>query len=298
MQDQPLNDKYILCPFQIQMCDQQGGIGLGTAFFYERQGETFVITNWHNITGKHPFTGKPLHPERTPLYIRAKLPVVSEGPDLDNRKWVYLAAQRIEIEDKNGPSWFEHERLGSLCDCVAIPFKRPAAWPLAAHVPANKIAEKNIPIEPGLKVVVIGFPQGMSTGPGLPLTKTGFVSSMPGYDVKLGSEFSDVGGMKGGISLPAMFLDVHTIPGMSGSPVFGEYSGVWNPSDLAASLLADDAIIGTSRQFLGCHSSRLWEHEERSGLGICIQGNEIEEICQTKHKGSRFPKAFGETGFI
>ena len=33
-QSNPVTDKYMLCPFQIQMCDQQGGISLATAFFF------------------------------------------------------------------------------------------------------------------------------------------------------------------------------------------------------------------------------------------------------------------------
>ena len=57
MQSQVMNNKYIACPFQIQMCDTQGGIALATAFFYECEGEIFVITNWHNVTGKHHLTG-------------------------------------------------------------------------------------------------------------------------------------------------------------------------------------------------------------------------------------------------
>ncbi len=111
-QSNPVTDKYMLCPFQIQMCDQQGGISLATAFFFEIQDETFIVTNWHNVTGKHPFTGDSLHPERSPLYMRAKWPseVSSVGTGV---KTTQLTAQRVEIEDENGPLWFEHPTLGS-----------------------------------------------------------------------------------------------------------------------------------------------------------------------------------------
>ena len=160
---------------------------------------------------------------------------------------------------------------------------------------ANKIDETSIPIEPGLKVIVIGFPQGISTGPGLPVIKTGFLSSMPGFDVRLGGEFSDIGGMKDGIEVPATLLDVHTIPGMSGSPVFGEYTGIWNPDGLSITEFIGSSVIGTSRIFLGCYSSRVPRLEERSGLGICHQRNAIEEICRTRYRGQRFPRS--DTGF-
>ena len=291
MQTPVLKNNYIACPFQIQMCDLQGGISLGTAFFYECGGETFVITNWHNVTGKHPHTGEFLNSNRIPLFMRAKWPKVSDGASHpEGTKMVHLKAQKIEIEDESGPMWFEHPDLGSVCDVVAIPVQKPTDWPSSAHMAANKIDETSIPIEPGLKVIVIGFPQGISTGPRLPVIKTGFLSSLPGFNVRLGGRFSAIGGMKDGIEVPATLLDVHTIPGMSGSPVFGEYTGIWNPDDLSITEALGSSMIGTSRIFLGCYSSRVPKLEERSGLGICHQRNAIEEICRTRHRGQRFPR--------
>ena len=295
MQTPILKDKHIACPFQIQMCDRQGGIGLGTAFLYECESEMFIITNWHNVTGKHPLTGESLHPERSPFYIKAKWPIVDGNATLPSgTKKVHFQVQEINIEDETGALWFEHAELGSVCDVVAIPFLRPTNWPGSIHMAANKIDETPIPIEPGLKTIVIGFPQGISTGPGLPVIKTGFLSSMPGFDIRLRGKFSDMGGMKDGVKVPAILLDVHTIPGMSGSPVFGEYTGFWDPKNLTSSELAPSSTIGTSRMFLGCYSSRVTGLEERSGLGLCLQKGAIEEICRTKYRGQRFPRS--ETG--
>ena len=289
---EPLKDRYIGCPFQIQMCDLQGGIGLGTAFFYEAQGGTFIITNWHNLTGKDPLTGHSLDPGgRYPLYIQAKWVVRGVDPE-DGTVSGHLAAHRIEIEDYGGPLWFEHPEFGSLCDVVAIPWSKPSGWQSGVFsIPANKIDDGLIPIDPGLKVLVIGFPRGLSTGPGLPVVKSGTLASTPSYEVRLGGAFSSIGGMQGGVSLPAMLLDVHTVPGMSGSPVFGEYSGFWNPRDPQRPEISGDSTFGVGRVFLGCHSSRVLEVEERAGLAICYGTDVIEAICRTKHEGSRFPRA-------
>ena len=107
MQTQVLNDHYVACPFQIQMCDLQGGFSLGTAFFYECEDETFIITNWHNVTGKDPLTGAPLHSKRSPLYIRAKWPVVDEKASQgEGAKVIYFQTQKIEVEADIGPLWF------------------------------------------------------------------------------------------------------------------------------------------------------------------------------------------------
>ena len=61
------------------MCDLQGGFSLATAFFYETGGDVFIITNWHNVVGKDPLTGKELRPHRSPLYLMAKWPATTHG---------------------------------------------------------------------------------------------------------------------------------------------------------------------------------------------------------------------------
>ena len=195
MQAEPIGDKYMLCPFQIQMCDLQGGIALGTAFFYNFQTETFIITNWHNVTGKNPWDGESLHRGRSPSYIQAKWPVGHTDATTDNEevRW-HFEVQKIDIEDANGPIWFEHPALGSYCDVVAIPANRPHHWPASIHMASNKIDEVPVPVDVGMKVMVIGFPHAISTGPGLPLMKTGFLSSLPGQELRIEGEFSEVGG--------------------------------------------------------------------------------------------------------
>ena len=70
-----------------------------------------------------------------------------------------------------------------------------------------------------------------------------------------------------------------------------EYSGFWNPKDPRRPGISDDSTFGVGRVFLGCHSSRVLEVEERAGLAICYGADVIEEICRTKHGGSRFPRA-------
>ena len=243
-------------------------------------------------------TNDQLHKERSPSFLRAKLPVVHDATnELPDATVVHLEAQRVEIEDGYGPLWYEHPQLGSACDVIAIPMDRPKDWPANVNSPANKIDETSLPIDPGLKVMIIGFPQGISIGPGLPVIKAGFLTSLPGYDVHLGGTFSNVGGMKDGVSLPAILLDVHSVPGMSGSPVFGEYTGIWDPSNVTSNRVTASSTIGTSRVLLGCYSSRVSSLEERSGLGICHQTEAIDEICRSKHLGSRFAKSTQQTGF-
>ncbi|MDA7888421.1 hypothetical protein N9A86_03475, partial [Akkermansiaceae bacterium] len=36
-------------------------VAIGTAFYYEKGNEKYLVTNWHNVTGREPSTGKVKH---------------------------------------------------------------------------------------------------------------------------------------------------------------------------------------------------------------------------------------------
>ena len=95
------------------------------------------------------------------------------------------------------------------------------------HHPVNLVLSVDIPISPGSTVFVIGFPRTLSTGPGFPVWKSGYLASEPEFEVRINGKTSEVGGLSGGKKLPAIYLDIQTREGMSGSPVFAHYSGVW-----------------------------------------------------------------------
>ena len=83
MAEQGVRSNYSLCPFEIEMCDDQGGISSATGFIYDQNGELFLITNWHNFAGRDPFTGNPLENQsvvRFPTFIQAKLASVVNPP--------------------------------------------------------------------------------------------------------------------------------------------------------------------------------------------------------------------------
>lgn len=42
---------------------QNAELGSATAFGADCDGKPYLITNWHVITGRHPLTGKEIHPQ-------------------------------------------------------------------------------------------------------------------------------------------------------------------------------------------------------------------------------------------
>ena len=298
MPEQGVRSNYSLCPFEIEMCDDQGGISSATGFIYDQNGELFLITNWHNFVGRDPFTGKPLRDQavvRFPTYIKAKLASVVNPPHTSSDGMAAFLARRIDIYDDYEPRWFEHPILGHQCDVVALPLERPNDRPDHFHKAVNLMDPVRIPVLPGGTVYVIGFPHAISVGPGLPIWKSGYIASEPHFDVTIGGQRKDIGGLEGGVRLPAFFIDSQTRPGMSGSPVFASFTGnwdssapyaSWNPVD-RNSFNPDATFIGsTSMEFVGCYSARIGSNEEGAALGLCWRQDVIEAICLSKSIGS------------
>lgn len=296
MPERGIRSSYSQCPFEIQMYDQQGLLSTGTAFYYELAGEWFLVTNWHNFSGRHFLTGEPLTESgRFPTYIKAKLSKYTAGGSAHSPTPFRTVAQRVEIYENYEPIWFEHPNLRHSCDVVALPMDRPPDCPPFMHNAANLISSLRIPVHPGCAVYIIGFPRSISVGFGLPLWKSGYIASEPHYDVTIDGSISDVGGLQGGTTLPAFFLDSLTREGMSGSPVFASYTGNWDSSDPYAKWDPDepefftrsDIMLGTeAKEFVGCYSARVGSSEEQAALGLCWRENVIEHICANKAIGN------------
>ena len=295
MPEQGVRSRYSQCPFEIQMWDQQGLLATGTAFFYEHDSRSFLITNWHNLSGKHFLSGEPLVATgRFPTRIKAKLSQYSPPSSGHPPETFIPVAQEVEIYQNGEPLWLEHPLLGSRCDVVALPLDRPEDCPSFMHGAANRISNIRIPVEPGRTVYILGFPRSISVGFGLPLWKSGYIASEPHYDVTLDGQVSDIGGLQGGITLPAFFIDSLTREGMSGSPVFASYTGNWDSTDpygpwdtkAPGFHTRSDVYLGTeAKEFVGCYSGRVGRNEQEAALGLCWRKDVIDHICSSGKPG-------------
>lgn len=285
MPENGVRSTYSQSPVQILMYDEQGLLSTGTAFFYMYADKWFLITNWHNVSGKHFVNKMPITNSRFPTYIKAKISAyISDENDFTP------VGQRVEIYKDYQPVWFQHPELGSDCDVIAIPMNRPSSCPESMHNAANKISTYRIPVKPGNSAFVIGFPRSLSIGFGLPLWKSGYIASEPHYPVRIKGDISEIGGLRNGIELPAFYIDTQTREGMSGSPVFASYVGSWDTTDPYMPLNPDapnffnrkDITLGDNRmEFVGCYSGRIGPEEEGAALGLCWTVKTIDKICSS-----------------
>ena len=177
------------CPFQLELFDRAGPIAAGTAFFYQsKQKRSFLVTNWHNVSGRHFISREPnmsgTGTPRFPTGLRAKL--MSDTGMTDAKGSSLLSVRNTDVtlyDQEYMPVWFEHPQLGSLCDVVALPLGRPGTARPEFHRAANTVSKLRVPVIPGGNVFIIGYPLGISVSAGLPVFKSGYIASEPHFPV-------------------------------------------------------------------------------------------------------------------
>ncbi|MGQ0456129.1 MAG: hypothetical protein ACT4OU_03595 [Hyphomicrobium sp.] len=285
---------YSQCPFQILLYNKDTLITTGTAFFYNFENDIFLITNWHNVSGRHAFDKTYLKSNYVaPTHMKVKLAWWFN--QADGKFAVQSLDFSIYKDDGLQPNWYEHPTLGDTCDIVAIPYNRPTQIPGFMHNTVNDIGKTRIPIKPGSIAFIIGFPKSLSVAFGLPIWKSGYIASEPHFDVKIDGKVSLHGGMEGGLEIPAFFLDSLTREGMSGSPVFASFTGTWNMSEPYRPVDPDApdywsrndiAISGSAMEFVGIYSGRVPTAQGEAALGLCWKESAIRQICESKKWGS------------
>src|SRR5205814_133201 len=151
--------QFSLSVARIEMLRQDGEHSIpgavGTAFFYRSGQQPLLITNWHNVTGVHPETGKALH-------SKGLMPNVLR---FHYKKWVddkknVVQSQPLDLPlYKDGkPTWVEHSSRSAV-DVVALPIVEPED---CANVYINEVEQEHrLEAGVGMDCFILGFPEGL-----------------------------------------------------------------------------------------------------------------------------------------
>ncbi len=231
---------------------------------FQHEGTPYLITNWHNVSGRTPATGKCLSdtlavPDMLSTMFREK-----DQPGRCVRRHIplFMDAQLTE------PAWFEHPIHGCKVDVVALPIPDDIRNQFALY-PINAIEfDAAFKEEVADDTFVIGYPFSETPYLQLPIWKRASIASEPTVDLD---------------SLPKMLLDTATRSGLSGSPVVMQRVGIHG---MSGGVLKGQEIIGRIRNFIGVYSGRIGVGEERAQLGIVWKARVIAEIIEGQAKGS------------
>lgn len=256
----------------------QDNSAFSTGFFYKcKNNDTWLITNWHVLTGRRPDdTG-------TLIGRAGHSPHSIEVSFYSNKKNHFLAPRSLDLYMNGKPIWYEYE-VGKGIDIAAIPISFPSG--------SNQLCIQDYCddfsgfVEPGIDVTLIGFPFAHGEDIPFPLWKRATIASEPGY-LQFGN--------------PQILVDTPGVPGMSGSAVFVSNPGFLIEKSLAQQInsgeysagdiidkLAPDSLMDTtvSLSFVGIYAGSTGDSRfERLNLGRMYSSTFIDLLIQEKRPG-------------
>lgn len=239
-------------PVHLELQDTEGlHLSNATAFFVRHAEQSFLVTNWHVVTGRDPM-------DRS-LVLRCPPAKFRVWMHVEGRlgKWSRVSAPLEYAPGK--PVWIEHP-TDREADVIAIPFAAPAGH--AIYDLDLGSADADVAISPSDPVSVVGFPYGYSPNVKFPIWKTGYIASEP--DMKFLDKYD------------AFVIDATTRAGMSGSPVVAHRSGAYLTR-------RGPVTLGKATRFLGIYSGRIILREPRKPeetveLGLVWKPKVLKEI--------------------
>ncbi len=183
----------------VEMMFNEVVLACGTAFYYCFNDVTYLVSNWHNLSGRHPETKQALHSQ---LAVPNKIKIYCHN--LTDLSVTELHVYNL-LDDEDNCIWFEHPIFKILIDVAVLPIAKSNSNTFDISSAISEIYPYgNSAIEVGDQLFVLGFPFGISGTCNFPIWKTACLASEPA----LAQE-----------GLPILYIDTATRQGMSGSPV-------------------------------------------------------------------------------
>ncbi|WP_373414613.1 serine protease [Ensifer aridi] len=224
-------------------------LSTGTCFFWRHERHIYLITNWHNFSGRDNLTGEHLSQTLAePNNIECSV-VLPAAVGVDFGKF-----RAKIVDEENNPLWIEHPIFGRNVDVVALPLPDS----MNKVVCVNDKARDTVRLGVGVDVFILGYPLGIGVE-NFPLWKRGTIASEPEMDID---------------GKPLLYVDTATTKGMSGSPVIVRTNS--GSMDDGSVVMASTRVM---TRFVGIYSGRI---APRSGLDAQIgrvwKGKVIDEV--------------------
>jgi hypothetical protein len=295
-----IQDPLSCVSLRISMYFNEERLATGTAFIYLYEEKPYLITNWHNVSGRKPSTLEPIDRR----YCALPNQIFVEVPFINHETFsIMWEKHQVPIYQDHGDApmrsmWYEHPLHGCEVDVVAIPVYEDEIFsPLKsiwhenrgiARIKCGQIEDfienticaatapslnlNLVRLNPGQDVFVLGFPEGMTGGANFPVWKRGSIASEPYLDID---------------DLPKIFIDTATRAGMSGAPVYVHETGRWEwelGGGLEKSRGSASGIQG--RRLIGVYSGRVGDDTFQAQLGVVWKHSVIDEIIKSSTLGT------------
>lgn len=223
-------------------------LATGTGFVVESRIGPVLMTNRHNVTGRHQDMGQPLSktggvPNQIQIIHNCKGKLGS-----------WIGKTEPLFSPDQSPRWMEHPHLGARADFVALPLTDIGDIDAYPYDLTN--SGPDLAIGPSDVCSVVGFPFGLQAGGSLAVWATGFIASELDIDL---------------YDLPIFLIDCRSRQGQSGSAVIAHRNGgSFGMKDGSRAI-----FTGPVTKFLGIYSGRI---APESDLGIVWKASAIEQL--------------------
>lgn len=293
-----IHDPLSFVSLRISMYFNDKKLATGTAFIYLYEEKPYIITNWHNVSGREPSTLKAKHSAcAIPNRIFVEVPFIYHETSSIIWKEHQVPIYQDEGDSPSRTIWYEHPLHRYKVDVVAIPVHEDEVFsPLKSYWHGSQSAKKRsgqiessienticpatapclnlslVRFNPGQGVFVLGFPEGMTGGANFPVWKRGSIASEPYLDID---------------DLPKIFIDTATRAGMSGAPVYVHETGRWETEVGGGLKRSNGSSFGIQgRRFIGVYSGRVGDDTFQAQLGVVWKHSVIDEIIKSSTLGT------------
>lgn len=243
-------------------------LATGSGFFWSYGGRLFLVTNWHNLSGRNPASGAPLSPTGAIPDIVA-FGAFKKNGEVDEHGTYPIVHGIVPVRlanDLGVPVWFEHPVYGCNVDLAALDITDfvggldiRAANSLEADAVLNSHAAQD--------VFIVGFPFGLLANAPVPIWKRGTIAVDPTFDID---------------NLPKMFVDTATREGMSGSVVIARHELVGRSYTKKDGSQSGQLIFGRLDVVIGIYSGRMFPDLDKAQLGVVWKRRAIEETVAAR----------------
>ena len=139
-------------------------LGVATGFFYKFNGATYLVSNWHVMSGRHPSSGQPLDkngavPNSLGLYLH-KTTVGHFRRD----------AELPLIDSQGAPLWRQHGTKGQDVDIAVLQVPNiDPMFEIKLYCVNEQDNESALAVRVGTDVFIVGFPKGLALQDILPI---------------------------------------------------------------------------------------------------------------------------------
>ena len=238
----------------IEMMYDDIRLAVGTAFYFKYNESRYLVSNWHNFSGRNPDTGKPLHKETAlPNLVRVHC---RNQEDLS-----ILELRNFALSNEQESFWLQHPEHKAKVDIGVLPISpEDLTGDIDIVAAVNEVdPHQKWPIEVGEQLFVVGYPFGISDTYNLPIWKAASLASEPCVDQE---------------QLPLLYVDTATREGMSGSPVI-HYRRRF------PTLIENERLYRFHAEFVGVYSGRIVPKDLlEAQLGKIWRAKTIEDIIE------------------